>query len=196
MTPSSLGFNKRDLKSAGATLGPRNVITRDKDEMKMKEKYRVHEKFLPVDIKRTADTWLIVAALIATVTFAAGFTVPGGYDGNGGPDQGMAVLTRKAAFKAFVICDTIAMMFSACAVFIHFIAADDANKHKLIKHYTSAYCLTIIAMGAMMVAFMTGLYTVLAHSPGLAISLCIISCSSFPIYYLLLKKAWRDSKTS
>ena len=53
---------------------------------------------------------MIVAALVATVTFAAGFTLPGGYN-----DNGMAILTKRAAFKAFIVTDTIAVILSVSA---------------------------------------------------------------------------------
>ncbi|KAG5554519.1 hypothetical protein RHGRI_012162 [Rhododendron griersonianum] len=55
-----------------------------------------------------------VGALIATITFAAAFTIPGGYDGNQGRDQGMAILSRAAAFQAFAITNTIAMLLLPC----------------------------------------------------------------------------------
>ena len=45
------------------------------------------------EIKKTMESHMIVAALIATVTFAAGFTLPGGYVQNGSNNQGMAVLS-------------------------------------------------------------------------------------------------------
>ncbi|KAH7844324.1 hypothetical protein Vadar_026865 [Vaccinium darrowii] len=57
------------------------------------------------------QTLVIVASLIATITFAAAFAIPGGYNGNQGSDQGMAVLARRAAFKGFVISNTIAMVW-------------------------------------------------------------------------------------
>ncbi|KAI6704765.1 hypothetical protein NL676_007727 [Syzygium grande] len=40
---------------------------------------------------------LLVAMLIARVTFAAAFTMPGGYHSDG-PDEGMASLTSDLAF--------------------------------------------------------------------------------------------------
>ncbi|GMY20704.1 ankyrin repeat-containing protein At5g02620-like, partial [Fagus crenata] len=47
--------------------------------------------------KRNAlETNLLVAMLVATVTFAAAFTMPGGYKSDG-PDQGLANLTAKVA---------------------------------------------------------------------------------------------------
>ena len=57
-----------------------------------------------------------MAALIATVTFAAGFTLPGGYNVN----EGTATLAKKSAFKAFVVMDTLAMVLSVSAIFIFF----------------------------------------------------------------------------
>ncbi|GMY20690.1 ankyrin repeat-containing protein At2g01680 [Fagus crenata] len=61
--------------------------------------------------RNTLETNLLVAMLVATVSFAAAFTMPGGYKSDG-PDQGLANLTAKVAFKAFVIFDTIAFLFS------------------------------------------------------------------------------------
>lgn len=51
------------------------------------------------------DFHLLAAVLIATVSFAAAFTMPRGYR-NDGPDRGMATLAGRAAFKAFMILDT------------------------------------------------------------------------------------------
>ena len=45
------------------------------------------------EMKKTLKSHMIVATLIATVTFAAGFTLPGGYIQDDSNDQGMAVLS-------------------------------------------------------------------------------------------------------
>ncbi|KAK6933366.1 Ankyrin repeat, partial [Dillenia turbinata] len=133
-------------------------------------------------LKRVGDTHLIVAALIATVTFAAGFTVPGGYDGNEGPNQGMAILSNKTAFQAFVVSDTIAMALSTSAVFMHFIMTMPYEWEKLAKVWwfvTSAALLLMLASAAMVIAFMTGMYAVLGHSLALAIATLVIASSFF-----------------
>ncbi|KAL7238345.1 hypothetical protein ACSBR2_004446 [Camellia fascicularis] len=57
--------------------------------------------------------------------------MPGGYNGNDGPNQGMAILTREAAFKAFMVTDTIAMSLSISAVLIHFYVAITNNRDTL-----------------------------------------------------------------
>nr|XP_028948542.1 ankyrin repeat-containing protein At5g02620-like isoform X2 [Malus domestica] len=61
------------------------------------------------------DTHLVVAMLIATVTFAAAFTLPGGFKGNG-----MPVLYKRAFFQVFVVFDSISFFLSIFVVFNHF----------------------------------------------------------------------------
>ncbi|XP_075092615.1 protein ACCELERATED CELL DEATH 6-like [Nicotiana tabacum] len=125
--------------------------------------------------KERANTHLIVATLIATVSFAAGFTIPGGYNGDDGPNKGMAILWKKAAFQVFAVADTFAMTSSTSAMFLHYLATYE-RETKRLNRYVTAGILVLIAMVAMMVAFMTGLYVVLPSSSCVAVSICFI-CS-------------------
>nr|XP_048333090.1 ankyrin repeat-containing protein ITN1-like isoform X2 [Ziziphus jujuba var. spinosa] len=137
------------------------------------------------------ESTLVVAALIATVTFAAGFTLPGGYvsggdnlPSNGGSQPGFAgsaVLSENAAFKAFLVSDAIAMVLSSCAVFIHLFLALKKDRTKDRSYFFIAFNLIIIAMVLMVVAFMTGIYAVLGSSNSFAIA----SCFSISAYFLL-----------
>ncbi|KAH0673571.1 hypothetical protein KY284_024658 [Solanum tuberosum] len=75
-------------------------------------------------IRDAAQTHIVVAALLVTVTFAAGFTLPGGFESDKDSlDKGMAILTKKSAFCAFVVTDAIAFVCSAGAVFSYFVMA-------------------------------------------------------------------------
>lgn len=56
-----------------------------------------------------------VSALIATVAFAAAFTVPGGFVTDDHARAGTAILARRFAFKAFVVSDTMAFVCSIVA---------------------------------------------------------------------------------
>uniref|UniRef100_A0A2N9GTX4 PGG domain-containing protein n=1 Tax=Fagus sylvatica TaxID=28930 RepID=A0A2N9GTX4_FAGSY len=62
-------------------------------------------------VKEGSETHLLVATLIATVSFTATFTVPGGYQSQG-VDEGLAVLGKSAAFGAFLIANTLAFGLS------------------------------------------------------------------------------------
>lgn len=135
-------------------------------------------------------THMIVATLIATITFAASFTIPGGYDPDGS-DQGMAILVRKAAFKAFVIANTIAVLCSTSSVLLYVTASGYIDEIKKLHRYGVAFQLIIIAMVAMMVAFIGGTYSMLSHSLGVPVAVicCIffLTCSQELFLYLRQK---------
>ncbi|XP_028787327.1 protein ACCELERATED CELL DEATH 6-like [Neltuma alba] len=67
------------------------------------------------NVKDAANTLILVAILIATMTFAAGFTVPGGFYSSDCPipkQKGMALLADQTLFKIFMAFNTIAMYSS------------------------------------------------------------------------------------
>ncbi|GMJ09822.1 hypothetical protein like AT4G03500 [Hibiscus trionum] len=127
--------------------------------------------------EKTRDAHLVVGALVATVTFAAAITVPGGYKSEKGSDQGTPFLIHDAAFKAFVVTNALAFILSISAVTLHFASLSPNALHPFNssdKRVHEAYGLLGCAMFAMMVAFSTGTYAVLKPSPGLAITSCCI----------------------
>ncbi|XP_041025784.1 protein ACCELERATED CELL DEATH 6-like, partial [Juglans microcarpa x Juglans regia] len=84
------------------------------------ERMKKWEKQKDEDDGKAAQAHLVVAVLITAVTFAAGITMPGGFVG--GDDHalsGMAVLRKSVAFKTFIITDTLSLMLSSSAVFLH-----------------------------------------------------------------------------
>ncbi|KAH9682295.1 ANK REP REGION domain-containing protein [Citrus sinensis] len=71
-------------------------------------------KFLDEEVtgmENASVSHLVVAALTATVTFAAALTLLGGNKGDNedGPNRGTAIFAKNAAFQAFIISDAIAM---------------------------------------------------------------------------------------
>lgn len=154
-----------------------------------KEKRKEEDEKMKDKVMTVAQTHLVVATLIVTITFAAGFTLPGGFDSNPGPNQGMAILIRKAAFKAFVYTDTIAFVCSTSAVFSYFAMAARAalfteNHRTVILLYGLATYLQLLAMAALVLAFVTGMFAILAHSMGVAVT--AIGCISFLIYFCMM----------
>jgi hypothetical protein len=130
---------------------------------------------------------MIVGALIVTIAFTLGFTIPGGYDGNEGPNQGTAILGKKAVFGVFMISDTIALLLSAIALVLHFTASLASDTIVIRGYMETAASLISFALGALMVSFVTGTYAVLERqSVTLAIAVCVISCCFFPVYFTVL----------
>lgn len=135
------------------------------------------------------DSYLIVSTLVATVTFAAGTTMPGGYVGNNGLDPGTAILTRSKAFQAFAVTDTFALAFSSSSVFAHlFLVMRDYNKIGILADSEFQRRSTIYSVILMVIAYVTGTYAVLGHSSSsrLAIANLVVgSCLLFFIFLLV-----------
>ncbi|XP_073004744.1 uncharacterized protein [Typha latifolia] len=64
------------------------------------------------NLKSPAKSLMVCSILIATVTFAAAFTVPGGYKADGTP-----ILAMRFGFKAFIITNALAFLLSVIATF-------------------------------------------------------------------------------
>ncbi|KAM3345492.1 hypothetical protein P3S68_025201 [Capsicum galapagoense] len=89
---------------------------------------------------KVAQFHIVVATLIMTVTFAAGITLPGGFESD--PDssnQGMEILIRKTSFRAFVVSDAIAFIFSVVSIFIYFLMADESRPHSHLEIVKKLY---------------------------------------------------------
>ncbi|CAK9327292.1 unnamed protein product [Citrullus colocynthis] len=84
------------------SLTPRELFTKEhKQLLKDGEEW----------MKNTANSCMLVATLIATVVFAAAFTVPGG-NGN----QGTPTFRENQAFTVFVISDVVALVLSSTSI--------------------------------------------------------------------------------
>ncbi|KAI3962238.1 hypothetical protein MKX01_030788 [Papaver californicum] len=157
------------------------------DKIQTKKEKRIEK------LENMSQNHMVVVTLIATVAFAAGFTLPGGYR-NDGPEEGMATLAKKSAFIAFMVSNSLAMLLSLYALFIHFwtrFQTAMSNKYELISVAVPTLACTFFAILAMAVAFVTGTYTVISCFPGLAIPLCIFSCSFFIFAFNFLYRSYK-----
>ena len=114
---------------------------------------------------------MIVAALIATVTFAAGFTLPGGYRDKESIFQSICCVRYHSDDPLSRCCMVLFLMATAFHL--------GGKVHG--RFFLCGYILIVFGMEAMVVAFMTGLYAVLPPSFGLPIltSCCAICCCSY-----------------
>ncbi|KAL0001906.1 hypothetical protein SO802_015687 [Lithocarpus litseifolius] len=110
--------------------------------------------------KDRANTLLLVSTLVDTVTFAARFTIPGGYNSSG-EDQGMATMLSDNIFYGFIFCNTIAM-FSSIFVAVTLIWAQLGDIHLVLIALRAALPLLGVALATMSLAVLAGIYLVVS----------------------------------
>ncbi|GAB2279538.1 hypothetical protein Dimus_014183 [Dionaea muscipula] len=104
----------------------------------------------PNNYKDRVSTLLLVSMLVTTVTFAAGFTIPGGYS-----SSGLAIFAHKPKFQAFVITNTTALYSSILAV-LALIYAQFGDLRLILVSLKFAVPLLGISLAMMSVTFMVG----------------------------------------
>ncbi|KAK0601799.1 hypothetical protein LWI29_027499 [Acer saccharum] len=131
--------------------------------------------------KEMSQTLIVMATLIATFTFTAAFTLPGGYQDNG-PNEGMAKLVRKSGFKMCVITITIAMTSSMTAAVLCLgqIRIGKDKRYIDVNLIQQAIPLIWIGLVSMSLAFVSGLTVVLSNNMTLAIVVICIG-GAFPL---------------
>ncbi|KAL9225372.1 hypothetical protein vseg_001307 [Gypsophila vaccaria] len=146
-------------------------------------------KFLQrrTSLKDMQNTLSVVAALLATITFAASFTVPGGVDNK----YGTATLGRKAAFLVFSISNTLAMCSSMVVLFT-VIGAMIWEAHPKATPLID-FCVSLLQLSlcGTIVAFMTGVYAIMAPRVKWAAIVVIILCSlAFFVASIVVSTFW------
>ncbi|RLM54593.1 hypothetical protein C2845_PM10G01160 [Panicum miliaceum] len=119
----------------------------------------------------------IVAVLIATVTFASPFTMPGGYRAEGTP---VLAGTGGYAFDAFILADTLAFICSCLATFSLVYAGVPAMDLSIRNYYFNLSALLLQNAGRSFVAaFGLCLYLVLAPVDRMvAAAVCVVIFAS------------------
>ncbi|CAL9093442.1 unnamed protein product, partial [Musa textilis] len=158
-----------ELRSHGSRFSPQRI-----DHMRSNLERKQDEEISRY--RALTNNIALIAAFVATVTFAAAFTLPGGYNNNPGPEAGTAVRSGTGAFKAFLISDTLAMASSISAAII-LIYSGSLDHDVRLRTLTTAMKLLWVAAGAMSVAFATGIYVAVAPaSEWLAVLASVVAC--------------------
>ncbi|RID43362.1 hypothetical protein BRARA_I00228 [Brassica rapa] len=123
--------------------------------------------------KDYVNTLLVVAALVATVTFAAGFTIPGGFNSSE-PNQGLPTLAGDRKLTYFMVFDILAMQSSivTIATLIWAQLGDPALVHTSLNVALPSLFFALLCMPA---AFYFGVFVVFARVKGLVIFLDVAS---------------------
>ncbi|KAL4577748.1 hypothetical protein LXL04_013861 [Taraxacum kok-saghyz] len=150
-------------------------------------------------MKETASQCMVVAALIATIVFAAAFTVPGGYNQN----DGIPIFYRQVTFIAFVVSDAISL-FSSCASILMFLSvltsryAERDFLESLPKKLMLGLATLFLSITTMMIAFSVSFF-VLYHKDLKWIPILISLFATMPVLlfatlqFPLLKDVFRST---
>lgn len=141
----------------------------------------VEKESSSLEKKNALQVNLLVATLVATVTFAAGLSMPGGNNENG---DGKENFTTKVAFQVFVIFNTLAFCCSVFAVLLQF-HTSLASHNQTVRFMGIVVFFTSIAILAMFLAFASGTHVVLTKSTKFALTPYVI-CASFAFLYFAL----------
>ncbi|KAF8042643.1 hypothetical protein BT93_A1088 [Corymbia citriodora subsp. variegata] len=146
----------------------------------------------PDRLRNIINTLLLVATLVTTVTFTAGFAVPGGFNGSDMASKdyrGMATMLDNRMFQAFVICNTIAMFCSMTSVVL-FMLAYLSDVLLAVCALQRALALLAIALPTMSVAFLIGVTLTIGKLPWLATAILILGSIFILIITSALLSPW------
>ncbi|KAL0824992.1 hypothetical protein Bca101_048669 [Brassica carinata] len=138
----------------------------------------------PQIYKDSFQTLMVTATLVATVTFTAGFTLPGGYIGSA-PDLGMAALIDKMNFKLFILFNSISMCSSVVTI-MALIWAQLGDAILTKKAFKLALPLLVTALQSMAMAFVAGVTLVVSDLPWLSHLVLAIDTIFFLFLMLLI----------
>ncbi|KAI3954644.1 hypothetical protein MKW98_019775 [Papaver atlanticum] len=133
-------------------------------------------------MKDTSTSCMVVAALIATVAFAAAITVAGGNINDNSKHNGLPVFWDKDAFAVFAIADSLALISSITSVLMFFKDFLKALPQKLIQGLVTLF----ISIASVLVSFGAAFTIILGqrfHWVPIAISL--VSCAPVLLFGFL-----------
>ncbi|KAJ4702451.1 Ankyrin repeat family protein [Melia azedarach] len=133
-------------------------------------------------MKDTATSCMVVAALVATVAFAAAITVPGGNNG----DTGFPFFIEKVSFQVFAIADAISLVLSltSIAIFLSILTSRYAEEDFLRSLPTKLYfgmSSLVTSLEALMVVF-SATFFIFFNSSSLWIAIFVSLIAPIPIY--------------
>jgi len=178
------------------------VNKRNSNSQTPKEIFIKAHKDLQLDgekwMKDTANYCMLVATLIATVIFAAIFTVPGGSN----QETGTPIFLRRNWFMVFFISDAIALCSSSTSIVIFLsILTSRYTEEDFFKSLPSKLVFGLvtlfISMAGMMVAFSATCFLVYS-SVGAWVPFVVITLVGIPValFVRLHHKLWVDTLLS
>lgn len=112
-------------------------------------------------LRNARNTIILVAVLIATVTFAAGINPPGGFD----QKTGECLKGKRTSFKVFMVCNNAAL-FLSLGIVIFLVSIIPFRRKAMTKLLAVTHRIMWVSMSFMAAAYMAAMWTTLPHGRG------------------------------
>ncbi|KAI3917660.1 hypothetical protein MKW98_021422 [Papaver atlanticum] len=179
----------RYLFEGGLLWYGRSQIRIDKEDECFGAITRNKYKIAIESAKELTESQMLVTTLVSAVTYTAGLALPGGYISTGGPSSGLGLATLNGipAFKAFVGCNSTALLLSIIILLIHYFnkLIPHRNAKSVVLRALVTHVLMFSATVLMLMAFMIGNYLFFGQSVTFVIP--VASAGTVIVLYFLVK---------
>nr|GMD94801.1 ankyrin repeat-containing protein At3g12360-like isoform X1 [Ipomoea batatas] len=172
---------------------------RNNDDKTAKQLFSKEHMALKIEgeksIRDTANSCMLVATLIATVAFAAAFTLPGGNEDL----TGTPIFIAQTTFTIFTISDVVAMISSMLSIVtflsILILRYTEDNFRVALRRLLFGLAALCVSIGGMLVAFTAGFFVVYGKAWQ---TIVIAAFAGVPValFLLLNSKLWFDTIAS
>ncbi|OMO66590.1 hypothetical protein COLO4_30481 [Corchorus olitorius] len=170
---SSLSRNKENLISNGLGLMRLSKGRRQElNEMAHSRQNKQHEMYSEA-LQNTRNTITVVAILVATVSFTAGVSPPGGVYQEG-PHKGKSVAGKTTAFRVFLLSNNIALFTSLCIVVV-LVSIIPFKRKAQMRLLVIAHKVLWVAVAFMATAYVAAVWVTMPHDHGRWVLVALLS---------------------